>query len=444
MSPAAPARARWTVVALLCAMSFMSYFDRTIMGIAGSKAIQAEFRLEDAELGTILTAFSLVYAIFMIPGGRFVDRLGPRRALAYVSLGSGLFTALTAMGGWPALGTLFGAPLAFLLVRGLLGAFTAPLYPGCARANALWVPFEGRNLVQGLIAAGAGLSSAVAPVVFNRMIDRWGWRFSFVYAGLATLALGLLWVWLFRDRPAENHSIRTRSDPPLVPPEEPLAVHASPSAPWGKLLTSPHLLLLTTSYFATSYVMYIFFYWTFHYLKELRGLSDGQSALATLAVNGGWIVLSPLGGWASDRFTRRYGPRTGMRVVPVASLILSAVCLVLGVQCASLWLAVALLALSFGFAGSADGPYWAAAIRLGGRDVAAACAIMNTGGNLGGIGNWSTAKIADRFGWDWGLYSAAAVMVAGALLWLFIDVTRAAGGSDPRLDVWKTEPKIVP
>ena len=57
------------IAALMVALSVMSYFDRTIMSIAGP-AIIREFGLSETEMGTVYSAFILSYALLMIAGGR--------------------------------------------------------------------------------------------------------------------------------------------------------------------------------------------------------------------------------------------------------------------------------------------------------------------------------------------------------------------------------------
>src|SRR4051812_36565216 len=84
------ARKQITVVALMIACSLMSYFDRTIMSIAGPK-IMHEFDLSATEMGRVYSAFIFSYAVMMIPGGRLADRLGPRLTLLLMNLSAALF-----------------------------------------------------------------------------------------------------------------------------------------------------------------------------------------------------------------------------------------------------------------------------------------------------------------------------------------------------------------
>ena len=119
---------RCGIVTLMVAFSVMSYFDRTIMSIAGPGIIK-EFSLSETEMGSVYSAFILSYAILMIPGGWLADRLGPWRVLTGMGFGAALFTALTALGGKPGLGALLGVVPSFLIIRLGLGVSTPRFTP---------------------------------------------------------------------------------------------------------------------------------------------------------------------------------------------------------------------------------------------------------------------------------------------------------------------------
>src|SRR5262245_49686873 len=143
-----------SVVALLVAFSVMSYFDRTIMSIAGP-VIMKEFSLSETSMGAVFSAFLLSYALMNLPGGHLADRFGPRLVLTVSNLGTAVFTGLTALGGKPGLGTYLGIVPSFFLIRLAMGFFTGSLYPSCARTTANWVSEGQRARVWGLIAADA-------------------------------------------------------------------------------------------------------------------------------------------------------------------------------------------------------------------------------------------------------------------------------------------------
>src|ERR1043166_1571063 len=107
---------RITIVTLMVSLSVVSYFDRTIMSVAGPR-IMREFAISETRIGVVYSAFILSYLIFMIPGGRLADRFGPRKVLAWTGLGAAFFTALTALGGRPRLGAYLGVVPSFVMVR---------------------------------------------------------------------------------------------------------------------------------------------------------------------------------------------------------------------------------------------------------------------------------------------------------------------------------------
>jgi MFS transporter, ACS family, glucarate transporter len=411
------------VVTLMVAFSVMSYFDRTIMSIAGPGIIK-EFALSETQIGFVYSAFILSYALLMIPGGRLADRFGPWRVLTVMGLGAGLFTALTALGGKPGLGAYLGIIPSFLIIRLGLGVCTAPLYPSCGRMIANWFRAGMRGRIWGWVAAGAGIGSATSPLLFSWMVARYGWRLSFCLSGVATAALACLWLWYGRDYPVEHPSLRQQVD--LYVPEETVKPGRRPvAAPWGKLLTDRNLMLLTIGYFTVAYFEYIFFYWIYYYFGAVRHMGARETATYTSALFLTWIVMTPLGGWISDRLVEGYGRKAGRRIVPLVCLTLSAILLGIGIHLASPLAVATVLALSFGCASGTEGPFWACAIDVGGKHVGGVGGILNTGANLGGfLAPILTPFIASHISWSWALYAGSLIMLSGALAWFVIDPTR--------------------
>ena len=218
-------RGQITVVALMVACSVMSYFDRTIMSIAGPEVMK-EFALSTTQMGSVYSAFILSYAILMIPGGHVADRLGPRLTLLLMNLSAAVFTGLTALGGRPGLGSVVGVVPALLTIRLALGIGTAPLYPACARMSAHWIPPAHQGRVQGLIIAGSSMGGAVSPILFSWLIGLYGWRISFVIAAAATAGLAVLWFASVRDYPAGAHPA-TREN----------SIRERPPSAWRRLFT---------------------------------------------------------------------------------------------------------------------------------------------------------------------------------------------------------------
>ena len=401
-------RKRGEVIILLVLLSLMSYFQRTSMSIAGP-AIARQFALSETQMGEIYSAFILGYALCMIPGGWLADRWGPRLTIGAVALLTSVFTGLAGIFGLLRLAPVL---LTFIAIRFLLGCSTAPLYPASARMNANWMPIERRGWVQGWIAAGAGLGGALSPFLFNWAIARVGWPAAFWLTGAATIGIALIWMSRTSDRPAAQ---ATRV---AVPVER---------VNWKVLFTNRNLMLLAASYVATGYFEYIFFYWVFYYLGEIRHVGSSQSAIYTTALFAAWAVMAPLGGKISDNLVRRWGQNAGRRLVPIIGLLASAVCVAVGINLASASATGVMLALALGLAAATDGPFWASAIQLGGRQAGSAGGLMNTGGNAGGfLAPLVTPWLASRFGWSAGLYFGCAVVAVAAFLWCFVVIPNEA------------------
>src|SRR5688572_5060336 len=119
-------KVRWSIVFLLMAFCFISHLNRISMSVAADERIMKQYGIAPDEMGMVYSAFLLVYTVFMIPGGFFIDRFGPRMALAVVGFGSAVFCILTGAVGWMAASVVW---IAMLLVRGTMGLITTPLHP---------------------------------------------------------------------------------------------------------------------------------------------------------------------------------------------------------------------------------------------------------------------------------------------------------------------------
>src|ERR1035437_5212993 len=118
--------------------------------------------------------------------------------------------------------------------------------------------------------------------------------------------------------------------------------------PWATILGSKEVLLISLSYFAFCYAANIFFTWFFIYLSTVRGLDLKSSSFFGMLPFLAMAVCSPVGGWISDRLTKRYGKRTGRCGIAVVCIGLSALFIALGMLVADARLASIVLAAGRG------------------------------------------------------------------------------------------------
>jgi MFS family permease len=396
------------IVALLFGLSAASYFCRIAISIAGPE-IMKEFHLPETQMGWIYSSYLFSYTLLMTPGGWMADRLGGRFMLVASGLGAALFTGLTALCGVPGLGVYLGVIPAFLVVRIAFGACTAPLYPSCGRIVSAWIRPERQGRALATIVSAAAVGAALAPIAYSRTIGALGWRSCFLFAGFAALAVVALFQAAMPRRDNLNRSIA-----------------GSGAGEWRSLLTNRNLLLITASYFALNYFQYIFYYWIYYYFGEIRKLGRAETTVATTATFVSMAIMTPLGGFLSDQAVKRFGVKNGKRLVPIASMILSAVLLYAGASGRGISMTVLLLSLAVGCAMAPEGAFWSSAIAVGRPSAGAASGIMNCGGNLGGmLGPIVTPLIAARFGWSGGLYFASGLVSIGMIAWFFIDPSKS-------------------
>lgn len=422
--PRAPFRIRWLIFAMLFAFAFTGYVQRTSVTIAAER-MMPELGLSQVQVGWLFTAFLLLYSIFQVPGALIGQQWGARRMLAAIGLATVLASLLTAGAPVLAAGFVF---VALLSARAVLGAAQAALFPVASGTIRFWFPVGRWAAGMGLLVTGIWLGAATTSPLVAWLMHRYGWQWALVYSSLPSLLLVVLWFALARDRPQQHTA---------VSPIELAEVRGNPSFDPGlamtmrrvlRVLGDPQILRITVSYFIMNYVFYLVTFWSFLYLVQDRRLSvleSGFLAALPFVVAG---VASATGGRLADGLRARYGARRGLRIVPLVTLPLAAVFLYLTVTVADPYWAIAALCLGFACIELTEGTYWGATMHLAPSDTMAATAVLNTGGNLGGVvATPIIAALSAGQSWTVVFATGAATSIAAAALWFTIDAGRNEG-----------------
>jgi ACS family D-galactonate transporter-like MFS transporter len=422
-APARPAATSWRIVPLVMVVIALAHFNRLSISVAGAEQIISPEGVTDTMMGPVYSSFLLVYTLFMVPGGWFIDRFGPRRAWLVLGFGSAVFVTLTGV-----VGLLCTQPLALvvglLLVRSLLGATNAPLHPTGARLVGNWIPPSGIALANGLVTAAALFGMAATYLVFGGLMDAVGWRGAFLVMGGVTLVVALAWAALGADYPAG------RSAPSHATHAGTAGVNPAARSFLARALGNRSFLCLTLSYGALSYFQYLFFYWAQYYFEKILKWSNADSRLCSTLLNLAMGAGMVLGGWLSDRARRRLGLRRGLALVPLVGFLASAAAVVVGLSAAVPAAIVTAFAVAMAAAGLCEGSFWTTALLIGGRRGGTAAAVMNTGGNgVGLLAPIFTPLISQWLGWQAGLGLASLACVLGAVLWLPIDPDQRLEGT---------------
>jgi len=400
--------AAWRGVLLLSLTASVGYVCRVDVTVV-APYLRAEFHLTDVQIGEVFSAFLIGYTLFQIPSGWVADRLRTRTLfLGLVSGWAVLTGALIGLGRTP-VGWTVGTFGVLLALRFAHGVFASPTYPASARAVAMSIPLSAQGRANGLVLASVGIGSAVTPPLLGFVAGRCGWR----PAGLVTSAIAalnaILW-WVSKAREQAS----ARSDTALSNRESPPAPALFRRSFW----------MLTASYTLQGYVGYVFVFWFYLYLVEVRHFTLLTAAwLTTLP----WIttlVAVPIGGILSDWAVARWGATWGRRLLPLAALLVAAGALVLGAHTANAAGAVLALTVSTALVLSTEGPYWATLNQLSGSRSGVGGGVMNFGSNVGGtISPLAMPWLAAHFGWESALLLTALVAVASGLLWMGIEIS---------------------
>ena len=370
-----------TIIALLSIFSFVSYLERTNISVAAA-FMMPELGLTQIQMGQIFSSFLIGYTLFQIPTGILGDRFGPRVVLAVAGLVWAVTTALTGLLPGFVVHAAAGVYVSLWIVRFVLGAGEAATYPVAARAIANWIPPTDRAFANSVVIAGASLGSAVAGPLISWLMVGFGWRASFYVTAAIALGIAVVW-WRYASDYPPGSSGGLQAAPIVASDERPTAASAR-GASWWPLLRNRDMLLLSASYFLASYVLYIFVFWLYLYLVDVRGFSLLRGGLfASLP----WLVatvLTPAGGGVADWLSRRSGIARGHRITAASGLALSGIFLYLGATAPGAYVAIAALSLSIGFQTSTEGSFWSSATDIAGTHAGAAGGVLNTFGNLGG------------------------------------------------------------
>ena len=417
---------RWLLVFWLFILSAVSFLDRVNITVA-APSIASDYHLSQVQLGWVFSAFLWGYALFQTFGGWLADRLGPRRVLTAGVVWWGIFTALTAA----VSSTIASALVIFILIRFLLGAGEAIIFPASNQFISRWIPTQERGIANGLIFAGVGAGAGSAPAFVTYIMVHYGWRWSFWASALLGLLVGIVWYLAARDTPAAHPGVSAAELAHIQKGRTTLSSTGSSSKndsnriPWRMILRSKEVWAVTLSYFCFGYIAWIFFSWFYIYLFKVRGLNLKSSAFYSTLPPLAMVACSLFGGFVNDRLTEAYGKRAGRCGIAVFALALTAILLVLGSQAASAPLASLVLAGGAGALYLAQSSYWSVTADIAGSSAGSASGFMNMGAQLGGaVTAVLTPVIAAHLGWTYPFLVAATFSALGALAWLAVDPSR--------------------
>jgi len=394
---------------LLFILYLWNYVDRTNVAIA-SLRMNVDLHLSASAYSFGVGIFSLGYVLFEVPSNVILSRVGARRWIARIMISWGLVASAM---------MFMRTPLHFYLLRLLLGVAEAGFFPGIVFYLSQWFPAPqraraiSRFIIAIPIAGAIGSPLSASLLALDGRLGLAGWRWLFLVEGIPSVLLGFAVLTLLTDRVEDAPWLCDEQRTWLVAclqrdADESLAPHGVPLL---RALTHPTIWLLALPYFLIDAGFYGYTYWAPIVVRDNLHPSDLVTGLIVGAIACGAAVAMLAFGANSDR--------TGERCLhAVAGAALCA----LGYAGAALLptpvgRVISFAAASWGVTGFLV-PFWCLpSMLLRGTAAAAAIALVNSIGNVGGfVGPYLIGFSKDRLGGATGAFLVLAGMaLAGAM-----------------------------
>ncbi|SAL58733.1 MFS transporter [Caballeronia humi] len=363
---------------LLGLLYLVAYIDRSNVGFAKLQMLES-LGLSEVAYGLGASLFFIGYLIFEIPSNVMLHKYGAPRWIARIMLTWGVVTILLAF---------TKSATMFYVLRFLLGASEAGLYPGVIYYMTLWFPARQRVRMLGYFTLGSSLGNMVGAPICGYLLDKGGlfdlqgWQLVFIVTGLPSV---LLTVVVLLYLPASPLKAKFLSDPErkwladTLDTERALARRKEGGGSHLlSVLTEPRVIGMALYYMMLSISVYGVSYWLPTLVKGF-GVSNTTNGMLNIVP---WLAATIVLAWLPAKL--RAGNRTmgamlaaallgvmfflGSVLLPTNTLRFAALCL--GAPCMYLLLPC----------------FWTMPPRfLTGARAAAGIAAINSIGNVGGF-----------------------------------------------------------
>jgi MFS family permease len=197
----------WRIMPFLMLCYVVSFIDRSNVGFAKLHFI-ADLGFNDAIYGIGAGIFYVGYILFEVPSNMVLHKSGVRLTLLRIMVLWGLFSAGMAF---------MQTSTHFYVMRFLLGAAEAGMFPGMLLYLTYWVPLNRRARFNALFTAsiplagmiGGPLSGAIMHA-FEGVHGMKGWQWMFIIEGLPACFLGVFAYFYLQDGPAASKWLTPR------------------------------------------------------------------------------------------------------------------------------------------------------------------------------------------------------------------------------------------
>jgi MFS family permease len=298
----------WFALSVLFAINTLNFYDRQILGAVG-ETVREEWRLSDTALGSLGTAFTLLYAAVGVPLGRLTDKFS-RRWILFA--GVTLWSLLTAASG------LARNFTELFVVRLGVGSGEAACAPASASLIGDLFPASRRAKALSVFMMGLPVGIALSFLGSSLLEHRFGWRSTFYIALIPGVMCALLALIISEPArgAAEVHQITSSK---------------RKGSPYLLVLSIPTMWWIIASGALHNFNMYAIGAFLSPFLQRVHHVNKLNAGMISMVVYGlagvpGLIV----GGLLSDRLVKH--KRNGRLVLSSIAIFISAPLMYLGLS----------------------------------------------------------------------------------------------------------------
>lgn len=354
-------------------LTVLLYIDRACIS-AAKEEISGDLNFDLTDFGWVMAMFTLGYALFQTPSGKWADKKGPRVVIASI------------VGIWSILTALTGAAwnyISMLVIRFLFGAGEAGAFPSLAKVVYSWFPVKERGIIQGINFSGSRIGAAFALPLVAFIIGKVGWRMSFLMFGCIGVLFALLWWFLFRNTPEESKAISDEEKKYILENRESSGGKEKTNLGFGTIVKSRNMWLAMLQYMASNFTFYFTLTWMYPYLKDRFALGGVEAGLYAMVP----LLAGALGNWVSglwvDSLYKKRNVKISRRLPAISGFILAAFGMLMMANIDTPQVAIIFLAIAIFGADMTLSPSWAFCIDIGKENAGIVSGTMNMAGNLG-------------------------------------------------------------
>lgn len=362
---------RWGMLALVFFATTINYIDRAALGVMQPVLAKA-MSWTAQDYANINFWFQVGYAAGFAAQGRFIDKVGVKRAFALAVV---LWSIAAAAHGFAA------SAAGFMLCRFFLGLAEAANYPSCVKTTRLWFPAGERAMATGIFNAGTNVGAMLTPLMLPFILTVWGWQAAFFTIG----ALGFVWLvfWLRNYYNPEEHPRVSQQELAYVQQ----GVEPAPAkVPYSRILGMRATWAFTVAYAITSPVFWFYLYWLPPFLNQQYhlGISVTQMGLPLMVIYLMADFGSVFGGAVSSYLISRGMKPVRSRLVSMLAFALCISSIVFAAGASSLWMAVLFISLAVGAHQAWTANIWSIVMDTSPKHVVSS--VFGFGGMISAIG----------------------------------------------------------